>query len=215
MKIGFIGSGKMGAVLARLWVKAGHEVILSSRHPDHLKLLAKTLGQNSKVTTPEEAARLGDVILLSIPLGEIEKLSKETLHAMKGKIVMDMCNPYPDRDGKAGNEALKDPQGSGVWVANKLPGVKVVKAFNSVYYKTLEMEAHRKMDPVGVPLASDDKHALDVVAKLVKDAGFGPVIVGPLAKAKEFDNGTPPYASDATVSELEKMLGLKKVSNLL
>ncbi len=215
MKIGFIGSGKMGAVLARLWVKAGHEIILSSRHPDQLKPLAKTLGKNAKVTTTEEAARLGDVILLSIPLGEILKLSKETLNGIQGKIVMDMCNPYPERDGKAGEEALKNPQGSGVWVAKHLPGTIVVKAFNSVYYKTLEMEAHRKLDPVGVPLASDDKHALEVVAKLVKDAGFGPVIVGPLSKAKEFDNGTPPYASDATVSELEKMLGLHKVTEQL
>ncbi len=210
MKIGIIGSGNIGGILARHWAQAGHEVMISSRHPEKLKTLAKSLGSKVRVGKVEEAARFGEVVLLSIPLGEIPKLSKETLAALRGKIIMDTCNPYPERDGKHGEEALNASTGSGVWAAKYIPGARLVKAFNTIYYRVLEKEAHRQGELVGVPLAADDKEALTTVAKLVQEAGFDPVIVGPLRRAKEFDHGTPPYGSEATASELHKMLGLKK-----
>jgi len=205
MKIGFIGCGNIGSILAKLWVNAGYDVILSSRHTDKLKPLAKALGMNASLGKPEEAALLGDIVVLSIPLGEIPKLNREIRDSLIGKIVIDTNNPYPERDGKDGEEALSDKDGSGVWVAKHLPGARIVKAFNTVYCKVLEKEAHRKKDPIGIPLASDDQKALLTVAKLVEEAGFGPVKVGELKRAKEFDNGTPPYASGASVSELKKM----------
>lgn len=209
MKIGIIGSGHIGGTLARLWVQAGHEVILSSRHPENLTTLAEYFGPKASTATSEEAAKMGDVVLLSIPLGEIPKLSPDIRKSLIGKVVMDTTNPYPDRDGRAGYDALHHPEGSGVWVSQFLPKVKIVKAFNTVYYKLLDTEAHRhKESPLGVPLASDDSHAMQIVAKLVEDAGFGPVMTGKLSKAKEFDNGTPPYASGASVNELKKMLKL-------
>lgn len=209
MKIGIIGSGNIGSTLAQLWVEAGHEVILSSRHPRNLIPLAHRLGSRATTASPEETARSSEIILLSIPLGEIPKLSQNVLKALAGKIVMDTCNPYPERDGQAGVEALQSTEGSGVWVASHLPGAIVVKAFNSVYYKTLQSEAHRKVDPIGIPLASDDPAALAMVEKLVRDAGFGPVVVGKLRRAKEFDHGAAPYASDVSVRELKKMLRIE------
>jgi predicted dinucleotide-binding enzyme len=212
MKIGIIGCGNIGGTLARLWVGAGHEVILSSRHPEQLIPLARTLGDKASVGTPEEASRLGDVILLSIPLGLIPGLSETVKSSLRGKIVMDTCNPYPERDGKFGEEALHDAAGSGVWVAKHLPGAIVVKAFNSVYYRQLQSEAHRSSTPLGIPLASNDNAAMSTVSKLVLDAGFGPLIVGKLDRAKDFDNGTTPYASGATVDELEAMLELSSES---
>ena len=209
MKIGIIGTGNIGGTLSQLWVEAGHEVILSSRHPQKLIPLAHKLGKKATVGTPEEAARLGEVVLLSIPLGEIPGLSKTLVKSLVGKIVMDTCNPYPERDGQAGIEALQGPEGSGEWVAHHLPGAIVVKAFNSVYYKTLQSEAHRRVDPIGIPLASNDASALSTVAMLVREAGFGPVIVGNLQRAKEFDHGSSPYASDASARELKKMLRIE------
>lgn len=209
MKIGIIGSGNIGGTLAQLWVEGGHEVILSSRHPQKLIPLAHKLGNRATIGTPEEAARLGEVVLLSIPLGQIPELSKTLVKSLAGKIVMDTCNPYPERDGRAGVEALQTPEGSSEWVAHHLPGAIVVKAFNSVYYKTLQTEAHRRGDPIGIPLASNDSSALSTVAKLVQEAGLGPVIVGNLRRAKEFDHGSLPYASDASVRELKKMLRIE------
>jgi predicted dinucleotide-binding enzyme len=212
MKIGLIGTGNIGGTLARLWAGAGHEVILSSRHPDQLKPLAKKLGAKAKTATPEEAAREGDVVLLSIPLGETPNLSQELKEALRGKIVMDTCNPYPERDGEAAREVFHEGLGTGVWTARQIPGARIVRAFNSVYFRLLESEAHRPGDPIGVPLASDDQQALQIVSQLVRDAGFGPVVVGELKRAREFDNGTPVYASGASQSQLERAFGIRKAA---
>jgi 8-hydroxy-5-deazaflavin:NADPH oxidoreductase len=210
MKIGIIGTGKIGSHLASEWTKAGHEIMISSRHPDKLKGLAKKIGPKAKVGTPEEAAKFGEIILLSIPFGEIPNLSKGVLNALKGKIVIDTCNPYIERDKEIGAEALNSPTGSGVWTAKHLPGAKVVKAFNTIYAEELQSEGHRKGDPIGVPLASDHKDALDTVSLLVIEAGCGPYIVGELHRAKEFDHGTEAYGSGASAKELKEMLGPKR-----
>ena len=210
MRIGIIGTGHIGSHLASEWAKAGHEVMISSRHPDQLKGLTKKLGPKVKAGTPEEAATFGEIILLSIPFGEIAHLSKEVLASLKGKIVMDTCNPYIERDKEAAAEALSAPTGSGVWTAKHLPGAKVVKAFNTIYAEELKSEAHRKGDPIGVPLASDHQDALEIVSMLVIDAGCGPHIVGELHRAKEFDNGTEVYGSGVSVNELKKIFAPKR-----
>lgn len=212
MKIGIIGTGHVGSVLAAEWAKAGHQIMLSSRHPNQLKAMAKQMGPKVEVGTPEEAAKFGEILLLSIPFGEIPHLSKKVLSAMKGKIVMDTCNPYVERDKQVGIEALNSPEGSGVWVARHIPGAKMVKAFNSIFAEALKSEAHRKGERLGVPLASDHKDALEVVSMLVKDAGHGPVIVGELRRAKEFDNGSVVYTSGASVSELKRQFQKRKAA---
>lgn len=206
MKIGIIGTGSIGSILARLWVKGGHEVILSSRHPEKLASLATSLGSMASVGTPEEAARLGEVILLSIPLIEVSKLSEEVKNALKGKIVMDTTNPFADRDGSVGRAVIESKLGSAVWTASQIPGARVVKAFNTVYFRTLDTGDHRKPELIGIPLASDDQEALKVVSELVFNAGFGPLIVGGLSRAKDFDPGTRPFSSGASVNELKRML---------
>ena len=85
------------------------------------------------------------------------------------------------------------------------PGARWVKAFNTVYFKVLEREANREGDRVGIPLASDDQQALDVAAALVRDAGFEPVIVGPLARGKAFEPNTPPYNTGMSARDLEAL----------
>jgi predicted dinucleotide-binding enzyme len=209
MKIGVIGCGHIGSAIARNWVQAGHDVILSARHQENAERLAKKLGKSAQVGTPEEAARLGEVVLLTIPLLDVPKLSEEVKDALKGKIVLDTCNPYYERDGKSADEVFNSGQGTGVWTAKQIPGARIVRAFNSVHAETFETQSRRQGDPVGVPLASDDQEALSVAAKLVRDAGFGPVVVGNLEEAKRFDNGTPTYGSGASDKELRKRLGLE------
>jgi hypothetical protein len=85
------------------------------------------------------------------------------------------------------------------------PGARWVKAFNTVYFKVLEREAHRNGDRVGIPLASDDPRALDIAADLVRDAGFEPVVVGPLARGKEFEPDTPPYNTGMSARDLRAL----------
>lgn len=208
MRIGIIGSGNIGSAIARHWVEAGHDVLLSAKHRENAERLAKQLGKKACSVVPEDAARYGDVVLLTIPLGEVPKLSDTIRNALKGKIVMDTCNPYPERDGEAANEVIRSGQGTGIWTEKQIPGARVVRAFNSVHAETFASQARRQGDPIGVPLASNDPEALRVVAKLVKDAGFGPVIVGGLEQAKRFDAGTPTYGSDLPVTQLRERLGV-------
>ena len=157
MKIGIIGAGHIGGTLARLWVAAGHEVMLSSRHPDELRPLAKQLGPKAHVGTPKEAASFGDVVLVSVPYKALPELGRDLKAELAGKIVLDTCNPYPGRDGDMANEARK--KGTGVASAEFLPGTRLVRAFNAINAGSLASEAHRKPPLVGIPLAGDAAEA--------------------------------------------------------
>lgn len=211
MKIGIIGAGMIGATVGKLWIDAGHEVRFASRHPEELKSLVAKLGKAASAGTPAEAARFGEVVMVSVPLIAMVALARDVAPLLAGKVVLDTGNAYEKRDGDAAREAMKHPQGSAAWAAAMFPGARWVKAFNSVYFKTLEAEAHRDGDKVGIPLASDDRAALEVAAQLVRDAGFDPVIAGPLARGKEFEPGTRPYNTGMTGPEVRKVLGLGRV----
>ena len=207
MRIGIIGAGMIGSTLATLFVDAGHEVRLASRHPDQLRVLLEQLGRRASAGTPAEAAAYGDVIVLTVPLGAVPELARSLAPLLKGKIVLDTGNAYERRDGAAAREAADDPQGSAAWAAAMFPGSRWVKAFNTVYYKTLQHEAHRRGERVGIPLASDDREALDTAQQLVRQAGFEPVVVGPLVRGKEFEPDTPPYNTGMSGQDLRNFWG--------
>jgi predicted dinucleotide-binding enzyme len=206
MKIGIIGTGNIGGALARHWGAAGHELLLSSRHPEQLRALAKEIGPNVKVGTPREAAAFGDVVMLAVPYGALPQVGVDFAAELKGKVVLDAANPYPSRDG---DMAVRDRQrGTGVAVKEYLPGVRLVRAFNAINADPLAREAFRKPERIGIPLAADDPAAMKIAEQLVRDAGFDPVQVGKLSRAREFDFGTPVYVSSMTAAELRKALRL-------
>ena len=207
IKIGIIGTGHIGGTLATLWVAAGHEVLMSSRHPQELQALAHSLGPKAHVGTPAEAAKFGEVVVISVPYGALPQVGRDLKNELAGKIVLDTGNPYPERDGQMAVEARR--KGTGVASAEYLPGVRLVRAFNAINSGDLRSEAHRKGAPVAIPLAGDDAQALQVAERLVRDAGFAPVVVGPLSKAREFDVGTPVYTRIMTEPQLKAALGLK------
>ncbi len=169
MRIGLVGAGMIGSTLAKLWVEAGHEVRLASRHPENLGPLVASLGQRASAGTPEEAAAFGDVVMLTVPLGAIADLAGTLRPLLSGKVVLDTGNAYEKRDGDIAREATQHPRGSAGWAAAMFP------------------------ESAGIPLASDDHHALETAALLVRDAGFDPVIVGGLERGKEFEPGTRTY----------------------
>ena len=207
LKIGIIGTGNIGGALAKHWSKAGHEIVIASRHPEQLKDLAKSLGPKVRAGTPKEAAAFGDVVLVSIPYAATPQLGRELQSELKGKIVLDTGNPYPNRDGPMADDARK--RGTGVTSAEFLPGTRLVRAFNAIKYTDLTNEANHAGEKYAIPLAGDDAEALRVAQRLVRDAGFDPVVVGGLAKAKEFDVGTPVYVKLLTATDLRKALNLK------
>ena len=206
VKIGIIGSGKIGGTLGGLWVRAGHEVLFSARHLDEVRKLVAGLGSRARAGTPREAAAFGEVVLISVPYGALPQLGRDLAGELRGKVVLDTCNPIPRRDGDVAVAA--QAKGSGVASAELLPGVRLVRAFNTVGASALRSEAHRAGDRVAVPLAGDDDAALQIAARLVEDAGFEPVVVGPLVRAKEFDPGTAVLGKALTARELRRALGL-------
>jgi predicted dinucleotide-binding enzyme len=206
LKIGIIGAGRIGGTLGELWVKAGYEVLLSSRHPDQLKPLAARLGPRARAGFPREAATFGEVVLISVPYGALPQVGRDYAAELKGKVVLETGNPFPGRDGDMAIPARD--KGTGVASAEFLPGVRLVRAFNTIPYYDLRSEAHRKGERVAVPLASDDQAALEIASRLVEDAGFEPVVAGPLARASEFDVGSAVFAQALTARELRRALGI-------
>jgi hypothetical protein len=206
LKIGVIGAGRIGGTLAKLWAEAGYRVMISARTVDEVQKLAAEIGHGVTAGTPQQAAAFGDVVLISVPYGALPQVGKDNAAQLKGKIVLDTCNPYVSRDGDMAKEALE--KGTGAVNPTYLPGTRLVRAFNQVSAAALASEAHRSGEKIGVPLASDDKQALATAEQLVRDAGFDPVVVGGLSSAKRFDPGTPAYHT-LTARELRTILGLK------
>jgi predicted dinucleotide-binding enzyme len=206
LKIGIIGSGNIGGTIGGLWVKAGHPVLFSSRHPEELTKLTSELGPLAKAGTVEEALTFGDAVLLAVPYKAIPQLSKDYGPKFAGKIVLDACNAVAARDGE---ELLKETKEKGIGntTAAYFPGAKVVRAFNFMSVRIFQKEAHRPGEPMAIPIAGDDPHAIAVAQGLVRAAGFEPVAV-PLARAQEFAQGGPIYGQQLTAKELRQRFGL-------
>jgi predicted dinucleotide-binding enzyme len=206
LKIGVIGSGRIGGTMGEHWVKAGHEVLFSSRHPDTLKPLAERLGPKARVGTPREAAAFGDVVFLAVPYAAIPDLGRDLANELKGKIIVNASNPIPRRDGPMAEQAQQ--KGAGAADAEFLPGARIARAFTSPGAGVFRSEAHRAGDRIAVAVAGDDKEAVEVASRLVRDAGFEPVVVGPLSRAKDFEPGTPVFGRAMTAREMKQALGL-------
>jgi len=209
MKIGVIGSGRIGSTVGRLLADAGHEIMFSSRHPEALDALVAKVGPRAMRASITEAARFGEVLLVSVPFNALPALGQELADIIEGKVVLETGNPYPERDGKIAEELIASGRGTGAFAREHLPGARVVRAFNSVWDQTLAKEAHRPDPKVGIPLAADDREALEIAARLVRDAGFDPVAVGSLDAAKRFDVGSPVYNTGMSGDALREALGLK------
>jgi predicted dinucleotide-binding enzyme len=210
MKIGVIGSGRIGGTLGEFWVKAGHEVMFSALTIEEVNLLLArlNLGPRARAGTPREAALFGEVVLISVPYAALPQIGRDLAEELKGKVVLETGNPYPQRDGPMAYDARS--RGTGVTSAEFLPGVRLVRAFNSVGDAQLRSQAGRYGERVAIPLAADDAAAMKVAAQLVEDAGFEPVPVGLLARAKDFDFGTRVYGYALPARQLRRELGVNR-----
>lgn len=205
-KIGIIGSGNQGGSLGLIWAQAGHEVFFSSRHPEELKDLVAKAGPKARAGLPQEAASFGDVIVIAVPYGALPQVGRDYAAQMKGKVVIELGNPREDRDGPMAAEAMK--KGTGVASAEYLPGVRLVRTLNALSYQQVQRDAHRAGEKLGVPVAADDAAAMAVAVQLVTDAGFDPVVVGGLSRAREFDRNTAVYVRGLTAKQIREALKL-------
>jgi predicted dinucleotide-binding enzyme len=206
-KIGVIGSGKIGGTIGGLWVKAGHSVLFSSRHPEGLKDMVSGLGALAQAGTVDQAVAFGDVLFIAVPYGAVPQVGQQHAAAMKGKVMLDACNAVAGRDGQAlADEVERD--GIGVVSQKYLPGTRLVRAFNTMGVGVFAKEANRPDPKLAVPIAGDDAEAVQVAAGLVRDAGFDPVVVGKLADARKFQRGQPGYGQQVSAAELKQKLSL-------
>jgi len=206
MRIGIIGSGRLGGAVGTLWVKAGHPVMFSSRDPEQTAALVAKLGPPALAGSVAEAIDFGDAVFLAVPYSAMPQIGSDFGRRLAGKIVLDAGNAVVARDGPMAAEA--DREGVGLASQKYLPGARLVRAFNTLGYTVLEREAHRPEPRIAIPIAGDDEAAVRVAASLVRDAGFDPVVVGKLADARRFQRGAPGYGQVVTATELRKTLSL-------
>jgi hypothetical protein len=207
--IGLIGAGHIGGQVARLAVASGYSVVLSnSRGPDTLEDLVRELGPNARAATPAEAGRAGDIVVVAIPLKNIEFVPVEPL---AGKIVIDTSNYYPDRDGhipKLDDESTTTAE----LLQAQLPTSRVVKAFNHIYASQLTTHGL----PAGTPnrralvIAGDDDEAKATVTHLLDQFGFDTVDAGPLKEGWRIQRDTPGYGPRRNAGELRQDLAAAK-----
>ena len=209
MKIGIIGSGNIGANAARLFVRAGHEVALSnSRGGQSLDALVGELGGKSKAATIEKAARFGEVVLVAIPFGKFRTLPA---NAFEGKVVIDAGNYYPERDGRFA-ELDRDETTSSELMASQLKGARLVKGFNTIYFKHLatQGDSSRPLEERrAIFIAGDDSGAKEIVARLIAEIGFSAVDTGFLHEGgRRQQPGTAVYNKDVTAKEAAALLSV-------
>jgi predicted dinucleotide-binding enzyme len=197
-KIGIIGSGHVGRALGTVWANAGNEVMFSSRNLDNDKKIAAEVGAGARAGSPQEAAAFGQVILFAIPYSAFPDLIKSFGNSLNGKLVINASNPFPQRDGAIGADA--QAKGAGLFDAQLLPQSHIVRAFNALGSARMA-SAHEEPGKIGMPIAGDDKKAIEVARQLVREIGFEPVVVGGLDMGKYLVPGTP-LAGEHTPEEV-------------
>ncbi len=206
MRIGIIGAGHIGGTLASHFVRVGHEVAVSnSRGPETLKDVAAGLGEQAQAMTAEDAARFGEVVVVSVPFGRYKELPIE---GITGKVVIDTNNYYPRRDGNF-EELDTDRTTSSELLQQHLVGAKVVKAFNAILWSKLRDAGRSAGDPrrIAIPISGDDEEAKRLVAALIDQIGFDAVDAGTLAEGgRKHQRGGPVYSADLSANDLRDRL---------
>ena len=207
--IGLIGAGKIGSQLARLAVKNGYDVVVSnSRGPETLAGMVKELGPRARAGTAADAAKAGDIVVVTIPLKNVGQVPVEPL---AGKVVVDTNNYYPQRDGHIA--ALDDETTTTAeLLQSHLPKSKVVKAFNHIYAAALTTDGQppRTKNRRALAIAGDDPGAKAAVTRLIDQFGFDVVDAGALKEGWRFQRDTPGYGPRRTAGELRQDLASAK-----
>lgn len=200
--IGLIGSGNIGSTVARLAVEAGHDVVLSnSRGPETLTDLVDQLGPRARAATAAEAAAAGDIVVVTVPLKAYRAVPVEPL---RGKVVIDTDNYYPERDGHIAELDDESTTTSELLQAH-LPASRVVKAFNNIFVSHLGSLQRPAGHPErsALPIAGDDEAAKQTVTEFLDSIGYDAHDVGPLAEGWRYQRDTAAYVQPYAVPGTE------------
>ena len=204
-RIGIVGAGHLGGLLAGRLVAAGHTVkIANSRSPSTLVQLAERTGAEP-AALPDLGAG-ADVLIVSIPLGQVATLPPSLIEALSSQAtVIDTGNYYPPRDGRIA--AIEDGMPETAWVASQL-GTPVVKAFNNITDHSLAHGARPKgaRGRIALPVSGDDPKQRETATRLVEDLGFDAYDAGPLAQSWRQQLGQAAYCTDLSLAELKRIL---------
>ncbi|MBL8588882.1 MAG: NAD(P)-binding domain-containing protein [Methylobacteriaceae bacterium] len=212
MRIGFIGAGRLGQALAQRLVATGHEIMLSnSRGREAVQPIAARLGCAAGAAA--DAARFGAVVVVSVPLKAFDALPAQ---AIGGRIVVDTCNYYPQRDGEYPELERGQETTSGL-LQKALPEAVVVKAFNSVLATHLARGGAPTPDgPLhALPYASDTAVGASIGERLIAAAGFDPVFCGALAGSWRFERARPGYCRALPAEALRSVLEQTTVTDFV
>jgi 8-hydroxy-5-deazaflavin:NADPH oxidoreductase len=192
--VGFIGSGRIGGTVARLAIAAGYDAVLSnSRGPQTLRNVVESLGPRARAVTSEEAAMLGGLVVVAVPVKAYPVLPAS---ALADRVVLDAGNYYPQRDGHV--PELDDKSlTSSAYLGRLAPGAEVVKVFNNIFFKHLENLARPAgaADRSALPIAGDRFDAKVLVTEFLDAIGYEAVDAGPLAESWRQQPGTPVYGT--------------------
>jgi len=207
MKIGTIGSGRVGSAIGAAWVKAGHEVMFSSLDLEADKRLAASLGGKARAGTAREAAAFGTVLLVAVPYAALPGVGRDLGDLIKGKIIIDTSNPIVGRDGDMAVAARE--KGAGIASSEFLPGARLVRAFNAIGAARMAAAAGSS-ERVGMPIAGDDAEAIRVASALIRDVGYEPVLVGTLAAMGKYLIPGTPLSGERSADEVRKVAATLK-----
>lgn len=207
MRIGIIGAGHIGGTLTRRLSQLGHMVsVANSRGPETLKDLADETG--AKPVTVTEAARAGELVIVTIPMKSVSELPRNLFEGtFEGVVVVDTCNYYPrQRDGRI--QAIEDGLPESRYVEQQIAR-PVVKAFNNIFAQHLMDLGKPAGTPgrIALPVAGDEKTAKSLVMKIVDELGFDPVDAGGLDDSWKQQPGTPVYTTDHDAEGVRRALG--------
>ncbi|NOK34973.1 NAD(P)-binding domain-containing protein [Corallococcus exercitus] len=200
LRIGIIGGGRIGVRLGTLWARAGHDVRIGVRRPWQVSAEPPVA-----VGDVSRALAHGEVIVLATPVSALKDVAEAARQALSGVVVIDVTNPEdPYYAARLGNSQ----RGSGSLTGALFPGARTVKAFNTLHERAL-FGPTVALVPPSVPIASDDPEAAATAAQLARDAGFEPVVVGPLSASARFDRGTALWGSLASHAQVCAVLGIE------
>jgi 8-hydroxy-5-deazaflavin:NADPH oxidoreductase len=204
VKIGVLGAGWMGSEVGRAWIRAGIEVMFSSRNLERVRHGFADLGSRARVGTIEEVLLFADYILLTVPYAAISEIGASYGADLREKLIIDATNPSSDLMPALAKEAFRI--GVGHTTSMLLHGATVVRAFSCVDATQVKASSEGHREKLGVPIAGDNKAAVATVKNLVIAAGCEPVMVGGHNDARRFERGTPAFRANTTAGNLKALL---------